>query len=265
MSEFAGTAKYYREFRPGIPDSVTDLLVTAANRDAEATTLLDLGTGTGQVVRGLHPHFREIIAVDPDESLLDFADEDMRPALGPHTRLRLVHAAAEDFQVPAGWSASLVTICRAFHWMDQPLVLQRLADIVPETGVVAVFADSSFWAADNAWKRAVRAVVQSFLGEERRAGNGTFSHHNRPYSEILAESAFSDVEEVIVPIRRTWTSETILGYLYSTSFAARPLFGGRINEFETAIRTTLSAHSDDDTYTEDNEFVIRLGRKRHGC
>jgi hypothetical protein len=41
------------------------------------------------------------------------------------------------------------------------------------------------------------------LGEQRRAGNGIFTHHDRPYSEILAESAFSDVEEIIIPVQRT--------------------------------------------------------------
>jgi hypothetical protein len=173
----------------------------------------------------------------------------------------VVHAEAERFTPPPGWQASLVTICRAFHWMDQSLVLQRLDRQVTPVGAVAIFGDNSFWAAGSPWKSAVRQVIQQFLGEERRAGEGVFRHHDRPYSEILRESPFSDVEEIRVPVRRTWSTESILGYLYSTSFAARHLFGDHLDEFEAAVGDALAGHGDDDTFVEDNEFLIRLGRR----
>lgn len=261
MSEFAGTALYYSKYRPGISSEVTAVLVGAARRNAPATRLLDLGTGTGQVAQALLTYLDDIIAVDPDAEMLALAEQNLRVTVSPGTVLRFSNSRAEDFSPPDGWAADLVTICRAFHWMDQPLVLQRLVGQTTDAGVVAVFGDSSFWAADSLWKKAVRRVIQDFLGEERRAGEGTFSHHNRPYSDILAESPFGDVEEITVPIQRVWNAESILGYLYSTSFAARPLFGGRLAEFETAVKAVLADYSDEDVFAEDNEFVIRLGRK----
>lgn len=77
----------------------------------------------------------------------------------------------------------------------------------------------------------------------------------------MAESPFHHVEETRVPVRRTWTTESILGYLYSTSFAAPHLFGDRIDEFEHAVKTTLAEFGDKDTFEEDNEFLIRIGRR----
>lgn len=145
--------------------------------------------------------------------------------------------------------------------MDQDRVLQTLAHIVAPTGVLAIFGDRSFWDADSEWKRAVRSLIQRFLGESRRAGSDTFRHHNRSYAEILRESSFSKVEEYRIPVQRTWTYETILGYLYSTSFAARHLFGDRVAEFERALATTLATYSDGDTFEEENEFIIRIARK----
>jgi ubiquinone/menaquinone biosynthesis C-methylase UbiE len=265
-----GIAPYWPAYKPGVPDEVIKVLVGAANRHAEAGSLLDLGTGTGQAVRSLHPYFRDIIAVEPVRDLLDLAERELRPLVAPGTRLRLVHAPAEDFTPPEGWTASLATICRAFHWMDQPLVLERLARIVPVTGVVAIFRDRSFWRIDppwegvvDPWKDAVRTVVLDFIGRERERPRPDGSpFRDRPYSEILAESPFNDVEEITVPVRRTWTSESILGYLYSTSFAARPLFGDRVDAFEREVRRVLAEYSDDDTFAEDEEFFIWLGRKR---
>ncbi|MFJ6211797.1 hypothetical protein ACIQGZ_00395 [Streptomyces sp. NPDC092296] len=77
----------------------------------------------------------------------------------------------------------------------------------------------------------------------------------------MEESPFNQVEEVRVPVQRTWTTEGILGYLYSTSFAAPHLFGDRLADFEAAVRAALAEHSSDDTFLEDNEFLIRIGRR----
>ncbi|MGW6482719.1 class I SAM-dependent methyltransferase [Streptomyces sp. NPDC055059] len=262
MSLFTGTATYYRQFRPGIPDDVAEVLDRAAPaRPGGGRRLLDVGTGTGLVAEALLGRFDDIIAIDNDADMLAAAESALRPKLPAAAHLSLVESTAEDFTPPSDWQAELVTICRAFHWLDQASVLNLLDRQVAPDGVVAIFGDNSFWAAGSDWKEAVRDVVKSFLGEERRAGSGTFQHHNRPYSEIMEESPFNEVEEVRVPVERTWNADSILGYLYSTSFAAPHLFGDRLKEFEVAVKGRLADFSDDDTFPEDNEFLIRLGRR----
>ncbi|MFD0059629.1 methyltransferase domain-containing protein [Streptomyces sp. NPDC056690] len=262
MSLFTGTATYYRQFRPGIPADVAEVLDRAAPaRPGRGRRLLDVGTGTGLVAEALLGRFDDIIAIDNDADMLAAAESALRPKLPGASRLSLVESTAEDFIPPSDWQAELVTVCRAFHWLDQATVLNLLDRQVAPDGVVAIFGDNSFWAAGSDWKEAVRDVVKSFLGEERRAGAGTFQHHNRPYSEIMEESPFNQVEEVRVPVERTWNADSILGYLYSTSFAAPHLFGDRLKEFEAAVKGRLADFSDDDTFLEDNEFLIRLGRR----
>jgi trans-aconitate methyltransferase len=261
MTLFTGTAGYYRRYRPGIPQDVADVLDQAAPRTSPRR-LLDVGTGTGLVAEALLGHFDDIIAIDNDAEMLAAAESALRPALPDTTRLTLTETTAENFTPPPGWRAELVTICRAFHWLDQPTVLRLLDQQVAARGAVAIFGDSSFWAADSDWKRDVRAVITDFLGEERRAGSaGTFQHHNRPYTDILAESPFSQVQEYRVPVHRTWNAQSVLGYLHSTTFAAPHLFGDRLAEFETAVHAALARHSDSDTFPEDNEFLIRIGRR----
>ena len=260
MSLFDGTATYYRQYRPGIPVEVAAVLDAAAPA-RQPRRLLDVGTGTGLVAEALLGKFSDIIAIDNDPGMLAAAEEALRPALPDGTTLVLGESTAEDFTPPTGWEADLVTICRAFHWLDQAAVLHRLESQVAPDGAVAIFGDNSLWNAGIDWARAVRGVVQDFLGEQRRAGGGTFQHHNRPYSEIMAESPFSQVEEHTVPVRRTWTADAVMGYLYSTSFASPTLFGDRLEEFDTAARAVLAKHGDDGQFTEDNEFLIRIGRR----
>lgn len=260
MRVFSGAVSYYRQYRPGIPEEVADIL-DAAVEHGSPRCLLDIGTGTGLVVEALLDRFDDIIAIDNDADMLDAAEKALRPKVPNGTRLDLQLIAAEEFTPPAGWRATLVTICRAFHWLDQSTVLARLDGQVAPNGAVAIFGDNSFWAASSDWKAAVRAVIQEFLGEERRAGTKTFQHHNRPYSEIMRESPFSQVEEFTVPVTRTWTADSILGYLYSTSFAAPQLFGERLDEFDNRVRETLKQFSDTEFFVEENEFLIRIGRR----
>jgi len=260
MNLFSGTVGFYRQYRPGIPASVADILDAAVHRSSPRR-LLDVGTGTGLVVEALLGRFGDIIAIDNDPEMLAAAEAALRPALPEGTSLVLQESTAEEFTPPAGWLADLVTICRAFHWLDQATVLAHLDAQVAPDGAVAIFGDNSFWAATSPWKVAVRSVIQDFLGEQRRAGSGTFNHHNRPYSDIMRESPFSQVEEITVPVQRRWSADSILGYLYSTSFAAPHLFGDRLDEFDRTVRARLAEFSDTDTFPEDNEFLIRIGRR----
>ena len=261
MSVFDGTVGFYRQYRPGIPKSVADILDTVAPAHSPRR-LLDVGTGTGLVVEALLGHFDDLIAIDNDAAMLAAAEEALRPRLPDGAKLLLQEITAEAFTPPQGWRADLVTICRAFHWLDQPAVLKRLDSQVSPDGAVAIFGDNSFWAATSPWKIAVRSVIQDFLGEERRAGTSTFQHHNRPYSDIMRESPFSRVEEFTVPVHRAWSADSILGYLHSTTFAAPQLFGDRLAEFDQTVRATLKRFSEDDTFEEDNEFLIRIGYRR---
>ncbi|AYF30430.1 SAM-dependent methyltransferase [Micromonospora tulbaghiae] len=260
MSVFRGTVGFYRQYRPGIPQDVADILDVAAPARSPRR-LLDVGTGTGLVVEALLGRFDDIIAIDNDPDMLAAAEAALRPQLPAGTDLLLQQVPAEEFTPPPGWQADLVTICRAFHWLDQATVLTRLDTQVSPDGAVAIFGDNSFWTATSPWKAAVRSVIQNFLGEQRRAGTSTFQHHNRPYSDIMRESPFSQVEELTVPVTRTWTADSILGYLYSTSFAAPHLFDDRIDEFDQTVRATLTQFSATDTFEEDNEFLIRIGRR----
>ncbi|BCY07290.1 methyltransferase [Actinoplanes sp. L3-i22] len=262
MSTFAGTAEHYRKYRPGIPRDVAEILA-AAVLGRHPRRLLDIGTGTGLVVEALLTRFDDIIAIDTDADMLTSAEAAVRAKVPKNTRMTLQCCSAEEFTPPEDWHADLVTICRAFHWLDQATVLERLATQVAPDGAVVIFGDNSFWAAGSPWEDAVRAVILDFfLGERRRAGTGIFSHHDRPYSEIMQESQFCQVEELRVPVRRLWSTETILGYLYSTSFAAPHLFGDRLADFEVAIARTLAEFSDNDVFPEENEFLIRIGRRR---
>jgi trans-aconitate methyltransferase len=261
VSLFEGTAEFYQRYRSDVPPSVASVLEDAVANVEQPRRLLDIGTGTGFVIRALRDAFDDIIGVDPDGDMLAVAEQELRPALPDDTVLVLARSNAEEYRVPAGWLADLVTVCRTFHWLDQPRFLQRLDQQVSARGAVAVFGDNSVWAAQSPWKAAMKALVQDYLGEQRRAGAGTYRRPWRPYRDVLAESAFSSIDEVQVPVRRTRTAASVIGYLHSTSFAAPHLFGDRLAAFDAEAEERLQQFSDDDTFVDENEFGILIGRR----
>ena len=260
MTVFSGTAVSYAAFRPGIPREVAEILHAAAPSPSPRR-LLDIGTGPGFVVTALLPYFDDIIAIESEPDMLTAAGVLVRRALPAQSMLQLEYSRAEDFTPPEGWRADLVTVCRAFHWLDQSAVLDRLDAQVTPHGAVAIFSDLSLWTADAPWQQAIRALIQEFLGEQRRAGTTVFTPSGIPYQQVLQASAFSKVREIQVPVRRAWLVPAVLGYLASTSFAAPHLFGDRLPQFEQAATTILNGHATDGLLMEDNAFTVLIAHR----
>jgi hypothetical protein len=146
--------------------------------------------------------------------------------------------------------------------MDQPAVLSLLDGCTAKDAAVVVMGDGSLWTARSTWTDALRSLIQEYTGSERRAGKGkTYAAHDRPYREILAESPFPDVEERTIPVERPWTPQTVIGYLYSTSFASRPLFGDRLEEFEERALALLTEHNYRGGLNELARFDVLIARR----
>lgn len=256
--KFTGTADWYARYRPGLEPEVRAAVLACVEHIPRPRGLLDLGTGTGQVLAGLASEFDDLVGVDPEQDMLDHAHEALRDVCD---RAVLLLGKAEDVTLPEGFTPHLITICRSFHWMDQSAVLARSSSLVASDGRLMVLGDSSFWTTDGEWKDIVRATIREFLGEKRRAGSGTYAHHNRPYDEVIADSDFTEVDKIVVPVSRTWNTDSVLGYLYSTSFSSQELYGDRIHEFDRLLRARLdefqqSGHRLDETV----DFTVFAGR-----
>ncbi len=254
MALFSGTAAFYDEFRPGLPDAVVRCIMDATR---DPIRLLDLGTGTGRVLEQLAPYFQDIIAVEPDAEMLDTARRRL------HTfPVHFANTTAENMTLPDGWQASLVTICRAFHWMDQKLILQHLESVVAPDGVIAVFSDNSFWHGQDVWAEIITTTLVRYLGPKRRTALGSYKRPLEYFGDTFISPVFTKLERHTIPVVRHWTADQIVGYLYSTSFASKEVLGDKTATFEADLRAQLkefSPHKDD--FIEHNQFDILLARR----
>jgi SAM-dependent methyltransferase len=225
---FHGTASWYARFRPRYPAELIERLAEAAGLDGTGR-LLDLGTGPGFLAVPLAAYVEEVVAVDPEPEML----AELPPSI------RAVRGRAED--VDASWGRyRLVTIGRAYHWMD-PEVLQRLP-----TGQVALVGEEQ-----NPAHTIVRELAQELFGERPPLRQP----HVR-YAEALAASPFDDVTTIAVVEEKIWTVEELIGFAYSTSFASLTRVGDQREEFERLLRERVPS-----PLRVETEFAALLGRR----
>ncbi len=257
---YRGTHEYYVKYRPPIPEEVIKVIVEHFDIKP-SDRVIDIGCGTGQVALAMEGKCGEMVCLDPDPEMLKWAK---RVTKDCKMKLVWLNYSSDDLGRIKNrlGTFKLATICRAFNWMNQDQTLKDLDPLIDEDGGVALFGDKSLWTGEEEWQQAVKKVIQKFLGEERRAGKSKFKPSEEPWDVIMARSAFRFIAIHDVPIVRNWNVESIIGYLFSTSFAAPRLFGDQLEKFKEEVKSTLLSLNPKGIFQENAVWAITLGSKR---
>lgn len=258
---FTGTASYYRRFRSGYPAEVFDLLVREFGLGL-GTRVLDLGCGTGQLAVPLALRGMPVVAMDPDAEML----REGRVAAEEAGARGIEWRQGSSWDLPGDLAPlRLVTMGRAFHWMDRIATLEALDALVEPRGGVALVAslhrEDPFHDAYGRAQAAIADVIASFLGNERRAGSGTYGQPVDRHDVALANSAFSVVRKFQFPSPRMWSVEELIGLTLSSSYAAPPLFGERLDEFVEALTLRLQQLDDGEGFEERDVTEVMVGTR----
>jgi len=260
---FSGTAWYYARYRPGYPDEVFGLLREKFALN-QGSRVLDLGCGTGQIAIPMSSSVQEVIAVDPQEEMLQEAQSQAATKGANNIRWLLGESGHLPQMESVIGKVNLTAIARAFHWMDREQTLRDLYPITQSGGGVALVNDSGPRDGPKTpWKETVDRMVKRWLGEERKAGTeGTYSHPKKTYEAILEESPFKGLEMAVIQLERKWSVEQIIGYIYSTSSSSLPVLGDKKGPFEEDIRKSLLELEPSGQFTEPVRIEIMMVWKR---
>ncbi len=134
--EFAETFKdpsvvaAYRH-RPPHPPGTFDLLRQMIVDSPRS--LLDAGTGLGDIARGLAPDCERVDAVDFSEGMIETARA--LPG-GDDPRIRWIRSPIEDADLVGPYS--LITAADSLSWFDLKVVIPKFAELLTRNGVLAV-------------------------------------------------------------------------------------------------------------------------------
>lgn len=258
---FSSTYEYYAKYRPNIPEEVINIIVKHFDIKLN-DRILDLGCGTGQVALAMEGKCGEMVCLDSDPEMLKQAKKATKDS---QMKLTWINFGSQDLgKIKESLGIfKIATICRAFHWMGQKQVLDDLDGFIDKNGGIAIFGDGSFWTGQEEWQQAVKRIVQKYLGEERRAGTGTFKESDEPWKNIITRSVFRFIKIRDVPIVRNWDIGSIIGYLFSASFAAPYLFGDQVNRFKKETKSTLLSINPRGVFQENAVWAIILASRKN--
>jgi ubiquinone/menaquinone biosynthesis C-methylase UbiE len=255
-SPFAGTARFYDRFRAPYAPAAFDFIVEAFGLGADARAL-DLGCGPGSVAIPLSGRLAEVVALDSDADMI--AEGRRLAATKGRRNIQWLHARAEDISLDAG-PFQVATIGQAFHWMDRDAVLRKLAVLIEDGGGLAL-VNPGRRRPQESWEPLATEIVTQFLGPRTRHPK---SNPQEPENEpaLLRSEYFCDLTAHEFPSIITRDINSIIGWVYSISNSARPLFGGHADVFEAELTNALLSLNPAGVFTEQVETEVVLAPRR---
>lgn len=239
---FTTAARYYADLRPLYPFAMFQVLADRFQLDYESL-VIDVGCGPGIILLPMSRFAGRVVGIDPEPQML----HEVRRRTPLDSGVGLIQAKAEHMLQFRDLlhGAKLATFGRSFHWTNRRYVLKVLDQLLAPGGGVAITAGPGHGVGHEPTdvETASQAVLRAFATSATRIRRNQFidaaAAHN--HQTILAQSAFSDIDEVYFPTKRTWTIPEYIGYLGTTSTGAQIMEEAGRERVRAALHNKLMA------------------------
>ncbi|MGG5811819.1 class I SAM-dependent methyltransferase [Falsiroseomonas sp. CW058] len=133
--DWSQTSADYARHRQGFPPRFYDL-IAREGVFAPGMRVLDLGTGTGTVARGLAARGAEVLGLDPARGQIEAARR-LAEAEGLSARVRFEEGLAERTGQPDA-AFDLVVAAQCWHWFDRALAAAEARRVLRPGGVLLI-------------------------------------------------------------------------------------------------------------------------------
>lgn len=138
---FGAFAQLYEARRPAYPSDAVDWLLAGVDG-----LVVELGAGTGKFTAALAARGHQVLATEPDRSMLEVLTSRLPDVLA-------VQAAAEAIPVAA---ARAVVAAQAWHWFDASRAWAAATEVVGRSGRIGVVWNAP--SQRSSWQREVAAL-----------------------------------------------------------------------------------------------------------
>lgn len=234
---FKNAARYYTNGRPTYPKLLSRRVADVVKLSKQHA-VLDLGTGPGFLALDFAPLSGNVTAIDPAPEMLQQARQNFDRA---GVAIRLVQGSSTTLDESLGLFR-LVTIGRAFHWMDRAPTLRALDRLIEVGGAVALFNEQYPEIPVNDWHGPFQALIDSYATDDlaRSQVRAAVRHE-----AILLDSAFDHLERVAVLETRYTAIERFVdrALSFATTWHGRP--GSREHDLPHEVRNALQPYADE--------------------
>lgn len=251
---FRSAARYYLSGRPAYSSLLIRRVVELCGLNP-THDLLDLGSGPGQLAIAFAPFVREVTALDPEPEMLEIG---RRNASSGRLKIKFVQGSSYDLGPQFG-RFQVVTIGRAFHWMDRVATL-KLLDVMIEPDGAVVLLESHPEVSTNPWHSPYEKVIERYaegdIERQKRCSADWLRHE-----AILLDSPFHQLERISVVERRLTPVERFTDRALSLSSTSRERLGARADDLASEIRELMAGYAPGGLVSEVVESTALLARR----
>jgi SAM-dependent methyltransferase len=238
---FKQPARYYTTGRPTYPKLLTRRVANLVGLTSRHD-VLDLGTGPGFLAIDYAPLARAVTGIDPSDEMLSAARRNAERGAASINFLK-----GSSFELGSRLRDQLarfrlVTIGRAFHWMDREQTLAALDPLVERGGGVALFSETYPEVPDNAWHPHFQALLDSYASGDPAKGRTRGLARSEG---VLLRSSFDHLERVGVLERRETPIERFVdrALSFGAAWDGRP--GNREDDLAAEVRKLIARYATD--------------------
>lgn len=214
-ARFSGMAENYDWCRPLYPRSLLDWILVTAGITAPAK-IVDVGCGTGIATRQFVERGFDVIGIEPNKDMLNYAR-------------KLGGAAYEGGTATATGlpdaSIDMAVIAQAFHWFDVPAAMRELARILRPHGGCAAF-----------WNKRVSTPLLTEYDEilhRYREHKENIPGPDETIAAIKGFAGIASVHDAKFPNSQELDRDRFFGRAYSASYVVHDI--KRRKEFDEAL------------------------------
>src|ERR1700761_763617 len=246
--DFGKTASDYGRHRAGFPDRFFDR-VFAMGLVQPGDRLLDLGTGTGTVARGMALRGSTVTGLDPSASMTGQAELLDREA---GADVAYVNAKAETTGLGEG-AFDVVTAGQCWHWFDRPRAAAEVERLLVPGGLLMI-AHFDWLPLPGSAVAATEALIAEHNPKwTMGGGNGLYPW----WFADLEQAGFRDIESFTFDLAVPYTHEAWIGRIRASAGVGASLPPDAVARFDADHRAVLERDFPDDPLVAPHRvFVI---------
>jgi len=232
-ADFGKTTEDYLTHRAGFPESFFERLTEWM--PVGGKQVLDLGTGTGTLARGLAARGHQLTAIDLSQEMITAAK-----ALDKEGKISFHVSSAESVPL-SNHSQDVVIAGQCWHWFKRAETAKECRRLLRPGGLLIIAHYDWLPILENVVTQTER-LIESY-NPAWKAGGGTGIHPT--WFRDLAEEGFSDIRSFSYDEPATYSHEAWRGRIRASAGIAASLPAEQVTQFDAALAEMLVAQFPD--------------------